>query len=100
MNVRFTPLRDRVLVVPDEAPAAVGTLYLPEASREKPLQGTVVATGSGRYTEHGVLISPAVCVGQKVVYSKFAGTEICLRDDEGEKTYLVMNEMDIFGVVG
>ncbi|WP_103017915.1 co-chaperone GroES [Salinibacter ruber] len=69
-------------------------LYIPDSAKEKPQEGTVVATGPGR-VEDGTRIEMTVEEGNDVLYGKYAGTEVTLDGDE----YLIMRESDIFGVV-
>ena len=90
MNIR--PLSDRVLVRPAEAEEKTASgIIIPDTAKEKPLQGEVVAVGNGTKDEEMVLKA-----GDRVLYGKYAGTEIQL---EGEK-YLIMKQSDIFAVIG
>ena len=89
MNIK--PLADRVLVKP--APAeekTVSGIIIPDSAKEKPLKGEVLATGKGTKDEEMV-----VAVGDKVLYGKYAGTEL---EWEGEK-YLIMRQSDILAIV-
>ncbi len=89
------PLGDRVLVEPKkEGEEKIGSLYVPDTSKEKPQEGTVVAVGSGRY-EDGKLVALEVKVGDKVLYGKYSGTEI----KQGGKEYLIVRESDILAVI-
>jgi len=94
MNIR--PLGDRVVVEPieQEATTALG-LVLPETAKEKPQQGMVIAAGKGRFDEDGERIEMEVQVGDKVLFAKYAGTEIKM----GDKKLLIMKETDILGIV-
>lgn len=95
MNVR--PLYDRVLVKRfDEPEKSRGGLYLPETAKEKPLQGEILAVGDGRLNDDGTLSPLQVKAGDRVVFSKYAGTEIKV---EGEDR-LILREDDILGVLG
>ena len=90
MNIK--PLADRVLGKP--APAeekTVGGIIIPDTAKEKPLQGTVMATGNGTKDEEMVLKE-----GDNVLYGKYSGTEVKL---EGE-TYLIMRQSDVLAVLG
>lgn len=90
MNVK--PLADRVLILP--APAeekTVGGIIIPDTAKEKPLQGEVVAVGSGTKDDEMVLK-----VGDKVLYGKYSGTEL---EYEGTK-YLIMRQSDVLAVLG
>ena len=93
MNIR--PLGDRVIVrrVEEETKTA-GGIYIPDSATEKPSEGEVLAVGKGRITDHGDLIPMNVSVGDKVVFGKYAGSEVKI---DGE-TYLIMEEKDILGV--
>ena len=94
MNVR--PLRDRVLVERiEEQEQKVGGIYIPDSAREKPQQGTVIAAGNGRVTEKGQIIPLDIKVGERILFGKFAGTEIKI---EG-KEYLIIREEEVLGVL-
>jgi chaperonin GroES len=95
LNVR--PLGDRVIIEPveQEETIAGGKLVLPETAKEKPQQGNVLAVGSGRRDEDGKRIEMDVQVGNKVLFAKYAGTEIKL---DGKKL-LIMKESDILAIV-
>lgn len=86
------PLADRVLVEAKEAETKTASgLYIPDSAKEKPQQGKVVATGSGKQDEPMELK-----VGDTVLYGKYAGTEITV---DG-KDYLIMRQSDIMAVLG
>jgi len=90
MSVKFKPLADRVLVEP--APAEQKTasgLIIPDTAKEKPLNGKIVAVGSGKKDE-----PITVKVGDSVLYGQYSGTEIKI---DG-KTYLIMRESDVYGI--
>lgn len=90
------PLEDRVLVKPVEKETVTSSgLYLPESSKEKPIQGTVVAVGPGKRLENGNMASMSVGVGDIVVYASYAGTEV---EVNGE-SHLVMRESELLGVM-
>lgn len=92
----LTPLHDRVLVKPAEAEEVTkGGIIIPDTAKEKPMQGTIVAVGAGKQTEDGKVTALAVKVGDKVLYGKYAGTEISM----GGEDFLIMREADIFGIV-
>ena len=95
MAVNLRPLSDRVVVEPSEGDEVTpGGIFLPETAKEKPQQGTIVAVGPGR-TEDGKLITLDVKVNDKVLYAKYAGTEIKLNG----KKVLILKESDILAVV-
>lgn len=93
MGVR--PLHDRILVrrMAEEEKTA-GGLFIPETAKEKPQKGEIVATGKGRITEDGKVLPLEVKAGDKVLFSKYAGTEIKLDGTD----YLMMKEEDVLGV--
>jgi chaperonin GroES len=96
MMTGFTPLYDRVLVQPQAAEDKQGSLFVPEAAKEKPLQGEVVALGQGRLNEDGSIVPPVLKVGDVVLYGKFAGDEVRVHGE----AYLLLREADVFGVLG
>ncbi len=94
--MRFRPLHDRVLVRRiEEEEKTKGGIIIPDTAKEKPQQGEVIAVGPGARTEDGKLIPMDVKVGDKVLFGKWAGTEVKL---EGEE-YLILKESDILGVL-
>jgi chaperonin GroES len=96
-SVNVRPLADRVLVKPLEATEVKkGGIIIPDAHKEKPQEGQVVALGTGKRDEAGKLIEFAVKKGDKVLISKYGGTEIKIEGD----TYLIMREDDILGIIG
>ena len=73
----FRPLSDHILIEPANAPdKSKGGIILPDISKEKPAEGLVVAVGPGRVSENGTRIAPEVKKGDRVIYSKYAVTEI------------------------
>ena len=89
------PLGDRVLVQADAAEEKTSSgLYIPDTAKEKPQQGTVVAVGAGK-VENGNKIDMTVKKGDKVLYGKYAGTEVSFDGEE----YLIMRESDIVGIL-
>ncbi|HLV34304.1 MAG TPA: co-chaperone GroES [Spirillospora sp.] len=97
MAINLRPLGDRLLVEPTEQEEtfAGGQLVLPETAKEKPQQGTVLAAGAGRLDDDGERIPMDVKVGDRVLFAKYAGTEIKL---DGKKL-LIMKESDILGII-
>jgi len=94
MKVR--PLGDRVLIKRlSEQEKTKGGIVLPDTAKEKPQRGEVVAVGEGRLTDDGKRIPMNVKVGDKVIFAKYAGTEIELDDEE----YLLMSESDILAII-
>ena len=94
MNIR--PLHDRVIVRRmEEERTSAGGIVIPDSATEKPSQGEIVAVGKGKILENGEVRPLEVKVGDKVLFSKYGGTEIKI---EGEEL-LVMREEDITGVI-
>ena len=93
MGVR--PLHDRILVrrMAEEEKTA-GGLFIPDTAKEKPQKGEIVAAGKGRITEDGKTLPLEVKIGDKVLFSKYAGTELKLNGEE----FLMMREEDILGI--
>nr|WP_221212161.1 co-chaperone GroES [Anoxybacillus rupiensis] len=91
------PLGDRVVIelVQTEERTASG-IVLPDTAKEKPQEGKVVAVGTGRVLDSGERVAPEVAVGDRIIFSKYAGTEVKY---EG-KEYLILRESDILAVVG
>ena len=94
--MNFRPLHDRVLVkrIESEAKTASG-IIIPETAKEKPMEGEIVAVGTGARNEAGNVIPLEVKKGDRVLFGKWSGTEIKL---DGED-YLVMKESDIVGIL-
>ena len=95
MGVR--PLRDRVLLerVAEEEEQKVGGIIIPDTAKEKPLQGKVIAVGSGRVTDKGEVLPLDVKAGDTVLFGKYSGSEIKVDGKE----YLIVREDEILGVV-
>ena len=96
MAVNVKPLGDRVLVHPiEEKEVKKGGIIIPDTAKEKPQEGKVVALGTGKRDEDGKLVPFTVKKGDRVLISKYGGTEIKI---DG-KDYLIMREDDILGVI-
>ena len=96
-SVKIKPLGDRVLVQAlEEKEIKKGGIIIPDSAKEKPQEGEVVALGTGKRDEEGKLIEFTVKKGDKVLISKYGGTEVKI---DGE-TYLIMREDDILGILG
>lgn len=92
----FAPLGERIIIKPIEQEQTTrGGIYLPDTAKEKPQEGEVVAVGPGRATDDGGRIPMELSVGDRVIYSKFAGTEYKDGDDE----YLIMRESDVLAKI-
>jgi len=94
MNIK--PLGDRVLVRPiEQSEQKRGGIIIPDTAKEKPQEGEVVAVGPGKVAESGEKIAMNVKKGDKVLYGKYAGTEVKLDDVD----HLIMPESDILGII-
>ena len=97
MSIKLTPLEDKIIVKQAEAQTQTASgLYIPDNAKEKPQQGEVLAVGPGRRDDKGERIPMDVKVGDKVLYSKYGGTEVHY---EGED-YLIVSFRDILAILG
>ena len=95
-QVSVRPLHDRILVRRmSEEDKTAGGIIIPDTAKEKPQKGEVVATGNGRMTEEGKAIPLEIKSGDKILFGKYAGTELKLEGDE----YLMMREEDVLGIL-
>ena len=92
---KIRPLGNRVLIQRSKAPTTKGGILLPDSAQEKPKEGVVVAVGPGKIDEHGNKETMQLKVGDRVLFSSYAGTEV--KDDEQEM--LILSEDDILGVL-
>jgi chaperonin GroES len=94
---RIRPLADRVVVRPIEREAQTkGGIYLPDTvSKERPMEGTVLAIGEGRLDDNGRRVPMNVKAGDKVLFTKYSGTEYKVDDVE----YMILSEKDILGII-
>ena len=93
MNIK--PLADRVLIEPiEQQEEKIGSIIIPDTAKEKPQEGKIIAVGPGRQ-ENGKVIPLQVKVGDRVLYGKYAGTEI----KKDGKEYLIVRESDILAVI-
>jgi chaperonin GroES len=94
--VSVKPLGDRILVKVQEAEdKTTGGIFLPDSAQEKPQVGEVVQVGSGKRNDNGTIQAIDVQVGDKVLYSKYAGNELKLNAEE----FILLREQDILAVV-
>lgn len=94
--VKIEPLGDRVVIKPiPKEEVSKGGIFLPDTAKEKPQEGEIIAVGPGRLTDDGTRIAMEVKNGDKVIYSKYAGTEFKLGDDE----LIIMRESDILAKI-
>ena len=92
MSVKFRPLADRVLIEPIQAETKTASgIIIPDTAKEKPQEGTVIAVGPGKVDQ-----PTTVKAGDKVLYGKYAGSELKL---DG-KDYLIVKESDLLGIIG
>ena len=98
MSVNIKPLEDRIVVKPLDAEQTTASgLIIPDTAKEKPQEGEVVAVGPGRFNEDGDERIPMdVSVGDKVIYSKYGGTEVKYGGDE----FLILSARDVLAIVG
>jgi chaperonin GroES len=95
-KVAIKPLEDRILVQANEAETTTASgLVIPDTAKEKPQEGTVLAVGPGRIDDKGNRVPLDVAVGDKVIYSKYGGTEVKYAGEE----YLLLSSRDILAVV-
>ena len=94
MNIR--PLHDRILVKRLEGESkTTGGLFIPDAAKEKPIQALVVAVGAGKRDKDGKIVALDVKAGDKVLFSKYSGTEVKIDGEE----HLIMREDDLLAVL-
>ena len=93
----FVPLGERIVIKPIEQESTTkGGIYLPDTAKENPQEGEVIAVGPGRVSDDGNRIPMELAKGDRVIYSKFAGTEYKDGDDE----LLILRESDILAKIG
>src|SRR5918999_1414737 len=97
-KTKVTPLEDRILVRPQEGEEmTVSGIVIPDTAKEKPQEGTVLAVGPGKRSDHtGELIQVDVKEGDRVLYSKYGGTEIKIDGEE----LLILSARDVLAIVG
>ena len=96
MDMKLKPLGDRLVVEPKEREETTASgIILPETAKEKPQEGKVIAVGKGKVNEDGKVQKLDVKKGDKILFSKYAGTEINIEGDE----HLIIREDDVLGVV-
>ncbi len=94
--MKIRPLHDRVLVKRlDEEEKTKGGIIIPDSAKEKPQEGKVIAAGGGKVTEDGKTVALEVQKGDRVLFSKYAGTEVTL---EGEE-HLIIREDDVLAIL-
>jgi chaperonin GroES len=96
VSVNIKPLEDRLVVKPLEAEQTTASgLVIPDTAKEKPQEGEVVAVGPGRFDDNGNRVPLDVSIGDKVIYSKYGGTEVKYSGEE----YLILSARDVLAVV-
>jgi chaperonin GroES len=94
--MKIKPMNDRVLVLRvEEEQKTAGGIIIPDTAKEKPQEGKVIAVGSGKVGEDGKRVAPEVKVGDRILFSKYAGTDINVDGIE----HVFMKEDDILGVL-
>ena len=95
-SLKIKPLHDRLIVKRlDEEEKTRGGIIIPDSAKEKPQQGEVLAVGNGKVLENGSVLPLGVKAGDKILFSKYAGSEIKMDGSE----YLMIREEDVLGVV-
>jgi len=95
-TVRIRPLGDRILVKRiEEAEEIRGGIIIPDTAKEKPMQGEIMAVGPGKTTDDGKLIKMDVKPGDRILMSKYAGSEVKIDGEE----YVILREDDVLGII-
>jgi chaperonin GroES len=95
-KVNFVPIADRIVILPLEREQTTkGGIYLPDTVKERPQEGEVIAAGPGRVSDDGTRIPMELAVGDRVIYSRYAGTEYKHGDDE----YLIVRGSDVLAKI-
>ena len=94
--MKFRPLHDRVLVKRvEQDEKTAGGIIIPDTAQEKPMEGKIMAAGSGVRSEHGKLTPLDVKKGNRVLFGKYSGTEVTIDGDD----LIIMKESDLFGII-
>ena len=94
--MKVKPLYDRLIVKRvEEKEVKTGGIIIPDSAKEKPMEGKVVAVGTGRVEKDGVTIPLQVKVGDRILFGKYAGTEIKIQDKE----HIILREDEVLGVI-
>ena len=95
--MKVKPLYDRILVKRiEEKEQKRGNIIIPDTAKEKPMEGKVIAVGGGKLDDHGKKIPLEVKAGDRVLFGKYAGTEIKIDDDE----HVILREDEVLGIIG
>ncbi len=96
VNMKIRPLQDRVIVKRvEEEEKTKGGIIIPDTAKEKPMEGKIIAVGKGKVLEDGKIHPLDVKAGDRVLFGKYAGTEVKIDGEE----HLIMREEDILGVI-
>jgi chaperonin GroES len=96
MTTKIRPLQDRIIVKRvEEEEKTKGGIIIPDTAKEKPIEGKVIAVGNGKVQEDGKVRPLDVKAGDRILFSKYAGTEVKIDGEE----HLIMREEDILGVI-
>jgi chaperonin GroES len=94
--MKIRPLHDRIIVKRvEEEEKTKGGIIIPDTAKEKPIEGKIIAVGKGRVADDGKVIAMEVKAGDRVLFSKYAGTEVKIDGEE----HLIMREEDILGII-
>jgi len=97
MTVKLQPMGDRLVVKPTQSEEKTKSgIYLPDTAKEKPQEGDIIAVGPGKVDEKGARIPLEVKKGDRVIFARYAGTEIKIDAEE----YIILRESDILAVKG
>ena len=96
MALNIKPLADRVIVAPMEQETMKGGIIIPDTAKEKPQQGKIMAVGPGIISDNGDRVACEVKKGDIVLYSKYAGTEVNVGNDD----FLILRESDVLAILG
>ena len=96
MKIKVKPLFDRVLIQRVEADQKQkGGIIIPDTAKEKPMEGKVIAVGSGRLDDNGKRVPMDVKAGDRILFGKYAGTEIKINDEE----HIILKEDEVLGII-
>ena len=94
--MKVKPLQDRILIKrTQEEEKTKGGIIIPDAAKEKPIEGIVVAVGDGKVLDNGQRVAPSVKAGDKILFGKYSGTEIKVDGEE----HLILREDEIFAII-
>jgi len=94
--MKFRPLHDRVLVRRSaEEERTAGGIIIPDTAKEKPMEGEIVSVGPGARNEKGEIIAPEVKAGDRVLFGKYAGTDVTINGED----LVIIKESDVMGII-